>query len=370
MNVARLSPRRARARLTRGVLVVVLGIACACHRRPAAAAPPVQVVPAPRPPNPDLAPVPPPPRRDGDGACARDADAEGIVGAEIVRRVEEARAQSRARARVTFICTPIAPGNGTLHVDGLRAHGHGGNAVLVSLELARDGAGDVRSVRLTPERSPVLGAPPPLLGVARAHVDAERARKALSLVRAALGARIEIDLPAPVAGQTQSVSVRATTHHEHIELAIRGADAPGASDYWEGYVNSLDEQKRAPLDIAWKALADLLPTTFTTDAPASEDKLLFSRVWKSGTRRGDWVDDALLGFAASLGDAGIAPSATAALGSPHVHTKILAVNALAAATGRDVRRNAAGKPRPLADVVADYQRGQGTKPAEQTAPRP
>jgi hypothetical protein len=43
------------------------------------------------------------------------------------------------------------------------------------------------------------------------------------------------------------------------------------------------------------------------------------------------------------------------LEAPQPDVRILAVNALAVATGRDLRRNPAGTLRPLDAVVADYK---------------
>jgi hypothetical protein len=275
--------------------------------------------------------------------------------------VETARAQPRARARVTFSCTAAALA-GAVHVDGLRVHGHGGNAVQINLDLTPDG-GQVRAVRLTGVRNPTLGAPPPGVGVAHAHVTPERARQVLSLVRVALAAHVEVDLPPLVAGEVQSVSVKASTHDEHIEVAVGTDGARLNVGVWEGYVNTLAEEKRAPLDIAWKAVSDLLPATFDGAVAAREDRAVFTRLWAMETPRAEWVRDALLGLAATLGDASVAIGATQALGSRHVRTQILAVNALAAATGNDLRRTAAGNVRPLADVVSDYQRLQAARPA-------
>jgi|GEM_PF-3626329 len=335
-----------------GLLVLVwAGIGCACERRPAAASPPtagggasaLSSAGGAHPPK-AAAPV-----------CAHDDEAERLVAAELIRRVEEARSQPRVRARVTFPCVPAVAVDAPVHVDGLRAHGHGGNATLISLDMAAEG-GDVRAVRLTSDRNPKLDGPPPAITVARAHVEPERARKALFLVRAALAARVEVALPPPVAGETQSVSVKATTHDEHIEIVLRGPEAERTSDTWEGYVNSLAEEKRAPLDIAWTAIADLLPVTFADVAAVPPDRQLFSRMWQSEAPRADWVRDALLGLAAALGDGEVVAAATAALDSKHVRTRILAVNALAAVTGRDLRRTAAGGARPLSEVVADYRR--------------
>ena len=268
--------------------------------------------------------------------------------------MQPAQTQPRAHVRVTFGCLPAST-NGPLQIDGLRAHGHAGNAVLVSLDLAQDGTCAVRTVHLTPDRAPRLAGPPPALAITRVHVPEARARQALSIMRAALTAQVDVDLPPAVPGERQVVSVKATTHDEHLEVTWRSAASVVAASSWEGYVNSLAEEKRAPLDIAWKAIADLVPATGGNEAPTREEVRLLARLWKSESRRGSWVKDALLELAAALGSPDAAPEAIAALDSPHGRTRILAVNALAIATGRDLRRSSDGKARPLADVVAAYK---------------
>src|SRR4051812_22514703 len=171
-------PGRVRARLTAGALVVVLGGGLfSCARRSPDVSPPP---PAPAP----AASTQPEPRAPDEGAapCPRDAEAEKIVAAELVRRIQPAQAQPRAHVRVTFGCLPAST-NGPLQIDGFRAHGHGGNAVLISLDLAQDGTCAVRTVHLTPDRAPSLAGPPPALAITRAHVPEARARHALSLMR-------------------------------------------------------------------------------------------------------------------------------------------------------------------------------------------
>ena len=343
-----------RARLTAGALVVALGSGLfSCGRRSPDVSPPTPAPPPAPASSVSTAPTPRPPD-EGVAPCARDPEAEKIVAAELVRRVQPAHAQPRAHVRVTFGCLPGST-NGPLQIDGLRAQSHGGNAVMMSLDLAQDGTCAVRAVRLTPDRAPRLGGPPPALAIARAHVPEARARQALSIMRAALTAQVEVDLPAAVRGERKVVSVKVTTHDEHLEITWRSPASGVAASSWEGDVNSLDEEKRAPLDIAWKAIADLVPPTGGNEAPSREEVRLLARLGKSESHRGPWVKDALLGFAAVLGSPDAAPEAIAALDSPHGRTRILAVNALAIATGRDLRRTSDGKPRPLADVVTAYK---------------
>jgi len=115
-------PGRVGTRLTAGALVVaLLGGLLSCARRspdvsapPPAPAPAVSTAPEPRPPD------------EGAASCPRDAEAEKIVAAELVRRVQPAQARPRAHVRVTFGCLPAGT-NGPLQIDGFRAHGHAGN---------------------------------------------------------------------------------------------------------------------------------------------------------------------------------------------------------------------------------------------------
>jgi hypothetical protein len=125
---------------------------------------------------------------------------------------------------------------------------------------------------------------------------------------------------------------------------------------WQGYVSSLDEPKRAPLDLAWQALFDLVPGPFVAAVPEVEEQRLFARTWPSKQRRFEWVTDDLLQLAAALGTASLTQSLLAELESPSMRRRTLAVNALATATGRDLRRDAAGAIRPVTAIAEAYRR--------------
>jgi hypothetical protein len=76
--------------------------------------------------------------------------------------------------------------------------------------------------------------------------------------------------------------------------------------------------------------------------------------------RAPWyVTRALLLLAAHAGSAELVPPIVELLGSEHDDIQSLSVAALAAISGRDLRRDTSGNTRPLNEVVADYRRDCG-----------
>jgi hypothetical protein len=342
-----------RLRRVVGLFVVALG----CHRAPqqqptgsiqeqhAKSPEGVAVAVSPQP-----APVAPRP------ACEHDPVAESAVAAELVHRIEVTRSNPKARVSVTFRCPTDSVVGTATGIDGLRANGHGGYLFLVGATFDASGAGEVRGVRFKPQSSPTLDGPGPSLEIARAPVTVEAARKTWAIIRAALAAEVHVDVPVPVVGETQSVTAHMTTHDTAIALRILSASAVTTSREWHGYLNNLDEPILAPLDLAWHAVFQLLPTSFTPGAAEGEDKQLFLRSWQTKEPRPDWVTEEQLGLASLLGTREILASLMPELESSLPRRRVLAVNALAALTGDDLRRGADGKVRPLPVVVADYRK--------------
>ena len=81
----------------------------------------------------------------------------------------------------------------------------------------------------------------------------------------------------------------------------------------------------------------------------------FARLWPSDHPRRPWVHRELLRWRRRWPFRKWPATSLPTLDAPQPDLRILAVNALAVATGRDLRRDAAGTLRPLDAVVADYK---------------
>jgi hypothetical protein len=140
------------------------------------------------------------------------------------------------------------------------------------------------------------------------------------------------------------------------DLEFRSVDAGVERDRaWQGYVGSLDEPARAPLELAWQRLWACLGDRPTATAPDDSDKRVFARLWVAAHGRPGWVHRQLLELAPSLGTAALVGSIGTDLEAPDRELRILAVDALAMLSGKDLRRKAAGSLRPLDAIVGDYK---------------
>ena len=69
-----------------------------------------------------------------------------------------------------------------------------------------------------------------------------------------------------------------------------------------------------------------------------------------------WLQDLYLVLTTRFGDPGLVPTLIDFASHGHEAARPLALSALARITGWDARFDAAGEPRPVADVAADYAR--------------
>jgi hypothetical protein len=290
------------------------------------------------------------------GACLHDARAEGVVRRGIGRRMRR-YLEPGQRVEVAFDCQR---GAGPWSLSGLRTHGHAGGVTLLSVD-ARDGDSVVvRAARSA--RQPAKLGKPPVVVFAQTSLTRRAARAPLATALAALAAHVTVTEP-PASRGAMSSSVTLSDDDEDLELRIMEGATPQPR-HWDGYVGSAGEPDRAPLEIAWDALSSTLPARSAAAGPDALDRLTFSRLWVPDHRRRPWVHREMLSLApvlAAAPDAAqpVAPDMARDIGAdldaPDPELRILAVNALAAVTGRDLRRDATGQVRPLDAVVVDYK---------------
>ncbi|MFL5306499.1 MAG: hypothetical protein ACJ8F1_14880 [Polyangia bacterium] len=280
-------------------------------------------------------------------SCLHDARAEELVRREIGRRMRRYVEQGQ-RVTVSFDCQPHAL---PWSLAALRTHGHAGGMTLLSVEAADDHTIVVRAARTV--RQPAELGKPAALVFGHASLIGSRAQAALATARAALAAHVTV-ADAPASGGVISSSVVMSDDDEDLELETMDAAGP-RQRHWDGYVGSRTERDRAPVELAWAAFSSALPARFAAEGPNPLDRRSFARLWPADHPRRPWVHLELLSMAATLAVPEMARDIARDLDAPQPDLRILAVNALAVATGRDLRRDAAGALRPLDAVVADYK---------------
>ncbi len=299
------------------------------------------------------APAPAAPASPGGAGCAHDAALEAAVARALRKRVRDLEATPGARIEISFGCPAVSEPH---HVTALIAHGHGGSLSMLDLDTARESAAsEVRALRLQPARAPELAGRPPQITRAVVRRPADAIRHALAFASAALASSIRVELPAPVPGGVQTIAARATTHDEALEIRLVGPGDQSSFSRWDGYVDSVHAPARVPLEIAWEALWDLAGGRLRPGLADDPDRAAYQRVMEDDGARPRFVEEGLLELGAALATRPLVPSLTPFLEAPSERTRTLAVNALATATGTDLRRDAAGAVRPLADVTAAYR---------------
>jgi len=294
---------------------------------------------------------------EAGGGCVHDAALETAVARALRRRVLEIEPTSGGRIEISFGC-PAAPE--LSRVTALMAHGHGGFVSLVDVDATSGAAGQVLGLRLHPAATPALSGPAPTLVRASARPRDEVVRRALAYANAALASTIQIR-PPPARGGAHVASTVTTTHDEALEFRLLGRDGQSSTRRWNGYVDSAHAGGRIPLEIAWEALWGISARALRPAAPEDADRAAFRRLIDGNEARLE--NDALLELGALLATRPLAGWLTAHLDAPSDRTRTLAVNALVTATGNDLRRDAAGAVRPLAEVAAAYRALAGTSSA-------
>jgi len=296
------------------------------------------------------------------GACAHDAALEALVARTLRKKVLDIQPNPGVRIEIAFGCPAVARPH---QATALAAHGHGGFVSVIDLDLdpGAGGAAAVRALRLRPIAAPALGGPPPSVTRVVLRPEGEAVRQALAFASTALAATIRVELPPPKPGGVQTVAARGTSHDEALEIRLAGPAGQSSSRRWSGYVASTHADARVPLEAAWEALWALADGRLRPEPADAADRAIFQRLFDDDGSRPGFLQDGLLAAGAVLATPALVPSLTTFLQAASKKTVTLAVNALATATGTDLRRDAAGAIRPLADVTAAYRALAAPPPA-------
>jgi hypothetical protein len=254
---------------------------------------------------------------------------------------------------IQFSCSPIA--TQPMTAMGMEVWGHGGAARVVGLSATDDGGVMLRSIQTQPEPGG-NDATNPRVAFYRSRLEPSRAHHTFDTIRAALASSI-LKGAVPPSDGAPSESMTMTTARLSLEVYLNDAAGAHAERAYSGYVGSFRATERVPVVVAWQALASgTAPAEAAQNTPEELDRELLLKVWSAARQRPWFAERALLQAAAIAGSPRLIPLIVPALSSEQPRMQQLAVAALAAISGWDVRRDASGAERPWATVVADYMR--------------
>ena len=158
------------------------------------------------------------------------------------------------------------------------------------------------------------------------------------------------------------VMSQATPAHLSLELVLDDAVGGTAVRAWQGYRGTLDAESRVPIEVAWEMLSRTAVERNVSRDADPEDRALLRDVWLHGAANFDrpwYATRGLLLLASKAGSAELIPELVEQLSSSDAEAQRLAIDALAAISGLDLRRDATGKRRTLSELVGEYRRECG-----------
>lgn len=202
-------------------------------------------------------------------------------------------------------------------------------------------------------------------------------------LRAAIEVRAREVEPPPEPNGSRSVRMSGSSADRHVMVELASADGHRATRRHTGYLGSSGQEEHLPMTIALELLDPLLDRFEPAAAPALEDtdRALFAERWRAARPHFQdefawWVRERYVAMASRAGTAELVPDLLAVLqenapargdreprtgrlrlrAGSEDRTRVNAVNALAAITGRDLRNDARRAPRPIDEVAAAYLR--------------
>jgi hypothetical protein len=298
------------------------------------------------------------PVRPSSECVAGSREVERDVGARLAREVRDG--DERLVAHVDYPCVTLRETPGL--VRALIVEGHGGQARVVGLRSTGAGAFRARVLRVATGGGPNQ-APPGPVEFFRTELSEAAVLGTVDRMRTALAARITLERAPAVKGDRIELSpVGMSSNNLSLELALEDGLGGSAARAWQGHRGTLDAENRLPVEFAWRALSELDLEKIPLRAPQPDDRALLRDAWLAGTagfERPWYTTRALLLLAAVAGSAELIPRLVELLASEDEEIQRLSIDALAAISGHDVRRDATGEPRALGELVAHYRRECG-----------
>ena len=277
------------------------------------------------------------------------ADLPAAVKLELEQRVREAEGDGAYPVTVTLNNLPSAH-----RVLLVAANLHGTGIQLLQLEIMADGTGMCAVVHAPDVGAAALTADPPKLEVLERVVQPDLTHRLLARATLALGAEIQILAP-----ETDEVVLRQlNTVHDTESIGVRAWTAAGAGieRRFDGQPGNMTEPQRAPLDSIRGDLTSLLPTTPPSlgRAPSARHQNMLVDAWPQINAVPTWTYARLLALAAALPSAPLTRLLEPTLEGTE-ELSIRTIEALAATTQTDLRRDASGQLRALPEIVQAYR---------------
>jgi hypothetical protein len=232
------------------------------------------------------------------------------------------------------------------------AHIHGSGIQLLDLTVDSAKVARFTSVIARSVPPPQLTAAPPRFELFSNEVDSNEAERVLR--RAALAISAEIQVEATQAGDDLVLRSLKVVHDTEV-IAVRAwlSDGSPLDRTFEGQPGNLTEQRRAPLDLVRADLVQLASAAQpATDEPRVRAMLV--EAWSAVSAMPPWSRSRLVALAAALPSLALVPLLRPGL-DEQGELRVRAINALAAATDVDLRRDAAGRVRAIDDVAQAYR---------------
>jgi hypothetical protein len=300
----------------------------------------------------------PAPARPSSECIAGSREVERDVGARLAREARDGDA--RLIVHVDYPCVTLHETPGL--VRAVIVEGHGGQARVVGLRSTGAGAFRARVLRVATGGG-ANQAPSGPVEFFRTELSESAVVGAFDRMRTALAARITVEQSSPVKGDRIELGpVGMSSNNLSLELTLEDARGASAARAWQGYRGTLDAENRLPVEFAWRALSELGLETIPLRAAQPDDRALLREAWLAGPagfERPWYTTRALLLLAAVAGSPELIPRLVELLASEDEEIQRLSVDALAAISGHDVRRDATGAPRALGELVAEYRRECG-----------
>jgi hypothetical protein len=259
------------------------------------------------------------------------------------------------QVEVAFDCSPVS--EDAIELTGLRAYEHGDSLTLLRLQRTAAGTLELRAVRLNVEAKLDLQGSATAPQFVEQTIEPSLAQRLFATARYALAAKVHAALPPANAYTVRAPAITGGDALPITELQLLDSQNHRARLSFQGAAaESPGSSARLPLEIVWEGIAPIIAGRFVTRAVTAEDQQLLAQLWLADASHSQVIESRLLELAAKLGSARILARIVPALDAMREATRIRAVNALAASTGWDARRDAAGNLRDLAAVVADYKR--------------
>lgn len=275
------------------------------------------------------------------------ADLPAVVKAELERRVLDAEDDGRHRVQIS-----MAPQASPQRVLVVAAHLHGTGIQLLQLELTPNGDALFTSVDAPELPAPSLAAEPPRIEPKQRPIELAEARRLLERAALAISADIQLVTPPSEGGFVLRQLKRV---HDTEVLGVRLWTHAGAmiERRFDGQPGNLTESHRAPVDLIRGDLARLVAST-RPSAVTPHHRAMLADAWPPIDAVPPWTYARLLALATALPSAALTPRLRSSLEQAG-ETSIQTINALAATTEVDLRRNESGQLRALPDIVQAYR---------------